>query len=102
VDGANVRLSWRSGATAGTRVFYRILRSDQKSPPLACAGRLRNSADNCILILQAPATTRTTSFVDRPGRGTWTYRIGVSANWLNDPRYGDIYVVSPPVIATVP
>jgi hypothetical protein len=47
-------------------------------------------------------TTKTTSFVDHPGPGTWTYRIGVSANWLDDPKLGDVYVVSRAVPVTVP
>ena len=37
-----------------------------------------------------------------PGAGNWSYRIGVAANWLNDPTLGDVYVVSPPVTVTVP
>jgi hypothetical protein len=28
------------------------------------------------------------------------YRVGVAANWLNDPALGDVYVISPPVSAT--
>jgi hypothetical protein len=46
-------------------------------------------------------SSRATTFDDRPGRGTWTYRVGVAANWLNDPKLGDIYVLSRPVIVTV-
>jgi hypothetical protein len=45
---------------------------------------------------------RGTTFVDRPGAGTWIYRIGVSANWLNDVAYGDVTVLSQPVTVTVP
>jgi hypothetical protein len=48
-----------------------------------------------------PTATRSPSFVDRPGPGHWTYRVGVAANWLNDPTLGDIYVVSQPVSVTV-
>ena len=47
-------------------------------------------------------TTTGSSFVDRPGHGTWTYRVGVAANWLDDPSLGDVYVVSTPVSVTVP
>ena len=35
-------------------------------------------------------------------RITLSYRIGLAANWLNDTRLGDVYVVSPPVAVTVP
>jgi hypothetical protein len=47
-------------------------------------------------------SSRTTTLDDRPGPGTWTYRIGVAANWLDDPKLGDVYVVSAPVHVTVP
>jgi len=97
-----VRLSWSPRAAGSTRVFYRILRSNQNIGALSCAGTPRNAANDCRLFMDAPAATRTASYVDHPGRGTWTYRIGVSANWLNDFRYGDVYVVSPPVTVTVP
>jgi hypothetical protein len=32
----------------------------------------------------------------------WTYRIGISANWLDDPHFGDVYVFSRPVTVSVP
>jgi hypothetical protein len=47
-------------------------------------------------------TTRTTTFVEQPGPGSWTYRIGASANWLDDFAFGDVYVTSPAVTVTVP
>ena len=47
-------------------------------------------------------SVRAPSFEDRPGAGSWSYRIGLAANWLNDIRLGDVYVVSPPVAVTVP
>jgi hypothetical protein len=47
-------------------------------------------------------SVRAPSFDDRPGSGTWTYRIGIAANWLNDPSLGDIYTVGPPVTVTIP
>ena len=47
-------------------------------------------------------SSRVTSFADRPGPGTWSYRIGVAANWLDDPTLGDVYVVSSPVSVSTP
>jgi hypothetical protein len=29
------------------------------------------------------------------------YRVALAANWLNDPSYGDPYVVSRPLVVTV-
>jgi hypothetical protein len=99
VDGDGVRLSWRARPAKGTDVFYRVLRAPGENS-IGCGGG--TGADDCRLYMEAPAATRSTSYVDRPGPGTWTYRVGVSANWLDDFRYGDIYVVSDPVTVTVP
>jgi hypothetical protein len=40
------------------------------------------------------------SFTDKPGKGHWFYRIAIAANWLDDPAYGDVYLVSSPVRVT--
>jgi hypothetical protein len=96
-----VNLTWRNGKPRTASPFYRVLRSNRPGST-ACAGRLRNSADDCRLYMDlVPTATRSASYVDRPGPGHWTYRIGVAANWLDDPTLGDIYVVSPPVSVTV-
>jgi hypothetical protein len=42
------------------------------------------------------------SWLDNPGRGRWTYRLGLAANWLNSPLYGDVYSLGPPVAIRVP
>jgi len=100
-DGGVVHLEWRPRSSPGASVFYRVFRA-KETPDVGCAGRLGNSSDNCQLSTEEVGSARTTSFDDRPGPGTWTYRIGVSANWLNDLRLGDVYVVSPPVVVMVP
>jgi hypothetical protein len=70
---------------------------------VACAGRRNDSSDNCALLyFDSIGTTKGTSFADDPGKGTWIYRIGIEANWLDDPTLGDVYVVSTPVSASVP
>ncbi|MFL6011396.1 MAG: hypothetical protein ACJ734_06365 [Gaiellaceae bacterium] len=89
-----VHLSWHGSSPSGGAVFYRIYRRDRND--VACGGRLNNAADDCRLYSDAIAVTRSTTFVDHPPPGNWTYRIGVSANWLNDPSLGDVYVVSRP------
>jgi hypothetical protein len=57
---------------------------------------------DCRLIVDNSFPTRATSLIDSPGKGTWSYRVTVSANWLDDTRLGDVYVVSPPLAVTVP
>jgi hypothetical protein len=98
-DGA-VHLSWHGGNARTASAFYRVMRTAQPHGGVGCAGRLNGSSDNCALYMETVDTTKTTSFVDHPGQGNWTYRIGVSANWLDDPTLGDVYVLSKPV--TVP
>ena len=102
VENGTVRLTWRGLKPRSGRVFYNVLRSDAPNGDVGCAGRLNGSSDNCVLSTQTIATTRSTEFTDRPGPGTWTYRIGVSANWLNDPTLGDMYVVTKPAGVTLP
>lgn len=101
VSGDTVRLSWpdrRPGTAAG---FFHILRT-HAGRDVYCGGRVNNADDNCQLYIDDLTTTRATSFVDRPGSGTWTYRIGIAANWADDPKLGDIYVVSAPRTVHVP
>ena len=40
-------------------------------------------------------------YIDRPPPGRWTYRVGLTANWVNDPSLGDLVLVSTPVTVTV-
>ena len=64
-------------------------------------GPIRHAPDLCTLYADVVGTTRATRFVDRPGKGMWTYRIGMTANWLDDPHAGDVYLFSPRVVADV-
>src|SRR6185437_10728673 len=94
-----VHLSWHARKPRTTDVFFRVLRAKSSTDAL-CAGT--RAADQCRLYTEPVAATTSSSYDDQPGPGTWTYRIGVSANWLNDPRLGDVYVLSPPVTVMVP
>jgi hypothetical protein len=101
VDAANgtVRLRWqpvRSRAGATTYTIYRR----PGSADVLC-GPARNAPDLCTLAAAPVGTSRTTTFTDRPGKGVWTYRIGETANWLDDPNAGDVYVFSPRVTVSV-
>jgi hypothetical protein len=96
-----VTLSWQHRPAAAGAVFYRVLRAGPTDDGLACGGTPDRVADDCRLFMEEIAASRGTSYVDEPGPGTWSYRIGLSANWLNDFGYGDIYVVSPPITITV-
>jgi hypothetical protein len=97
-----VQLRWRGMKPGTARAFYHVLRAKGPNRDVACAGRLNGSSDNCILYTQSIATTRGTTFVDHPGPGRWTYRVGVAANWVDDPTLGDIYVVTKPTTLALP
>jgi hypothetical protein len=94
--GDGVRISWRPQRTHGGSLFYRIFRGHE--PDVACGGRLNDAADDCRMYADDVGATRSSTFVDHPPPGAWTYRVGVAANWLNDPKLGDVYVISPPVL----
>jgi hypothetical protein len=101
VTGNTVRLSWKARRAGRTDTFYSVLRAPNATGGNAACGGRQNASDDCRLYMEPIGTTSGTSFVDHPPPGTWSYRIGVSANWLNDFRLGDVYVVSRPVTATV-
>ena len=90
---------------SATRVFYRVLRAEGRVDTICRKGGgvedATTGAANCFFIGQIAERTRATSAVDSPGRGTWTYRIGVGANWVDDPKLGDVFTVSAPVTVTV-
>jgi hypothetical protein len=98
----SVRLTWRGMKPGTARAFYHVLRAKGANPDVFCAGRLNGSSDNCVLVTRSVATTRGTTFTDHPGPGRWIYRIGVAANWVDDPKLGDIYVVTKPTALTLP
>jgi hypothetical protein len=56
----------------------------------------------CKLVLPEIAITKVGQYSDRAPSGHWVYRLAVAANWLDDPRYGDAYVVSRPLSVIVP
>lgn len=99
VAGDAVILRWDAPATAGSRVFYKLLRA-QGTADVTC-GRDRGAVE-CAVSGTVVRVTRGRQTADRPGRGTWTYRLGVGANYLDDPALGDIFLVSRPVTVTVP
>jgi hypothetical protein len=99
-NGGTVHLSWHGLKPATARAFYHVLRASRSD--VTCAGRANASADNCVLYTRSIGTTRSTSFTDRPGPGSWVYRVGVTANWLDDPKLGDVYVVTKPATVELP
>ncbi len=95
-----VTVTWPGWRSRPADVFYRVLRTSGPNGGVACAGDT-GGANQCNLYMDTIASTKATSFVDRPGPGRWTYRVGVAANWLDDPQFGDVTLLSRPVTVTV-
>jgi hypothetical protein len=108
--GAAALVGWNRPAGATDRSFYRVLRArpvaprpDPTLPPdrqgIRCIGPrptgYAGSAD-CWLQMSLVAVTRGTSIRDKPPPGPWVYRVGLAANWLDDPAGGDTFLVSLP------
>jgi 4-amino-4-deoxy-L-arabinose transferase-like glycosyltransferase len=99
VADGTVRLDWNAVGSGSSRVFYRVMRA---RGPIDVLCRSSGGAANCFFSGLKRATTRATSYSEQPGRGTFTYRIAVGTNWLDDPRMGDVFLVSAPVTVHVP
>jgi hypothetical protein len=97
--GKRVRLSWSEPHPRGTAVFFRIWRSGTPDGGATCTP-VPHGADDCELTMDDLGAFQR-SFVDKPGRGRWTYRLGLAANWLNSPDYGDVYSVGPPLVVRI-
>jgi hypothetical protein len=95
-EGKTVVLDWRNREPAAGAVFYRVWRSSGRTGGATCTP-VANAPDDCQLSIVDLGARRAGRLVDRPGPGVWTYRLGLAANWLNSPTYGDVYTVGPPV-----
>ena len=82
----------------GGPVFYRVWRG--RANGLTCPPT--PGARLCKLVLPEVGVAKTGRFVDLAPRGRWVYRVALAANWLDDPQYGDPYLVSRPVSVIVP
>jgi len=106
-------LSWRAPYAGSVGTFYVVLRARRTFPDptnpeertvkdgVSCRERRGSASQDCHLFMTRIGVTRTLRFSDRPPKGNWTYRIGLAANWLNDPARGDVLLVSPPVDLTL-
>jgi hypothetical protein len=93
------RLTWTDDTSWRADVFYRVYRHDGGGPDTECflSGGV---AWYCYIAGTPIGTTRESSFVDTSAPpDEATYRVGVGANWLDDPAQGDIFDFSPPVRA---
>ena len=97
-----VLLQWPASKPTPGNVFYRVLRTGPDATDEECR-KVSRAPDSCIdAVTSELGTTRAGAWLDRPPPGRWTYRVGLSANWLNDPSQGDVYAFGPHVVIDVP
>ena len=114
VNGTEVDLSWPSKEGSTAKVFYRVLRAPAfkpdwetaANPPIVrgfrCLRRVSSVAEDCSLSgTNVLGSTFGRTFVDHPGRGRWSYYVAMGSNWLADPNFGDILLLSRPVTVSV-
>jgi len=105
--GGGELVTWRGASTSNTHAFYRVFRvrpvrpaPDPTLPPardgIRCLAVAHDRANDCRLEMKVVGVSRTKSFVDHPPAGPWTYRVGLVANWLDDPSVGDLFLLSGP------
>lgn len=110
--GRQVVLTWHPPAESHSAVFYRVYRvpTSTQAPVggltreidgIACVPKT-SGASSCRVLMQLLPPTRATRFVDTlPYGGGWSYRIGLAANWVDDPTRGDILLLSEPARVAV-
>ena len=99
--GNGVLLRWNNPQPSAAKVFYRIWRGGAPNGGAVCVP-VPNASDNCTLTMSDLGAQRGRGLVDRPGKGNWTYRLALQANWLHDPIAGDVFSIGPPVTVRVP
>jgi hypothetical protein len=88
-----VVLRW-TDTTSTTRPFYRVFRTSGQYGDVGCS---RGGADRCTILMDELGVTRRKVFVDTDPVPNGIYRVGVAANWVDDPTQGDVFVISRPV-----
>jgi hypothetical protein len=114
VRGAEVDLRWPSKEGSTAKVFYRVLRAPAftpdpetaANPPIVrgikCLRHSGSAASDCSLFGSiVVGSTVMLSLPDHPGPGRWTYYVAMASNWLDDPDFGDILLLSRPVTVAV-
>ena len=85
-------LSWRAPATGSSDVFYVVYRS-RGGDGTSC-DHLPGGASYCSIRARLLGRTRATTFVDEQAPPEATYRVGAAANYRDDPRLGDLLLLS--------
>jgi Dolichyl-phosphate-mannose-protein mannosyltransferase len=103
--GGGELVRWRGASASSTNAFYRVFRVRPEKPApdptlapgrdgIRCLAVAPRRAYDCRLEMKPIGVSRTTTFVDHPPAGPWAYRVGLVANWLDDPSLGDLMLLS--------
>ena len=82
-------ITWSHPSTQGTSVFYRVFRTGLGGPDTVCStGKGATQCDISPMI--ELATTRRRRYTDGSPPPATRFRIGIAANWRDDPEGGDV------------
>jgi hypothetical protein len=96
-DGEARVVTWSHPPVGSTDVFYRVFRTPLDGTELDCLDH--RGAAECQLEMDVIGTTREPRWRDGSPPPNVRYRIGVAANWRDDPDEGDVATLSRPVPA---
>lgn len=93
------RLTWDPPDSGSTHVSYTVYRVS-RDVDTRCETKA-GAATMCLFDTDQMGFTRRPVWDDDPPRGVWTYRIGLSANWQDEPKIGDAFMLSAPLTVRV-
>ena len=94
------RLTWTPPDSGPTHLSYTVYRVP-RDVDYRCTTK-PGVATECLYDTDQIGFSRQPVWEDDPGPGTWTYRIGASANWKDEPSIGDAFMLSAPLTIRVP
>jgi hypothetical protein len=93
--GEGQTLAWDAPQTGPTNTFFRVYRTSRAEDEFRCEPH--DGAAECALTMIELGTTREPRFTDGSPPPGVRYRVGLAANWLDDPGAGDVFRISPAV-----
>ena len=96
-DGDARVITWAHPSAGASDVFYRVFRTSSGGDDIDCLDHA--GSRECRLQMELLGTTRERHWRDSSPPAGSLYRIGVAANWRDDPTAGDVATLSRPVPA---
>jgi hypothetical protein len=101
--GRSVLLSWPDPGSGSVRPVYIVLRvkaGTTTDEGVNCSDR-PGGVRPCVIAMDELGYVAGRHYVDRPGAGTWVYRVALAASYNADPNAGDPLLYSAPVTVRV-